>query len=336
MLILTLLMTAFSIVSAVVLLFAYLFFLPHMRKTLTGRIACAALLASLCGLQLMHIDFLLDGTPLFESRLYALLLLATPPAFFFFSREILIPEPSRSPLQAAHVLPLLLAFVAAPHTAAPVAFAIGAGYAVWFTHLVYGMRRHVRRFRFEMFFFGFFAVVAIAVLVLGLLLPYIEPATFHLAYANMTGVAFVLIVAALIVFPEITSDIAEAAALSYASSTLNDVDVDERLRRLDKLMAEDKLYQNESLNLGMLAEALDLSSHQLSELINTRFGIGFSRYIREQRVAEAQRLLAADRSSSVLAISLATGFRSQSNFYAAFREITGEAPGNWRRKLGSG
>ena len=97
-------------------------------------------------------------------------------------------------------------------------------------------------------------------------------------------------------------------------------------------MLDEKVFQNENLNLGTLAEMLELSSHQLSELINSRFGIGFSRYIREQRVSEAKRLLASDDRSSVLSISLMTGFRSQSNFYAAFREITGEAPGTWRRK----
>lgn len=95
-------------------------------------------------------------------------------------------------------------------------------------------------------------------------------------------------------------------------------------------MAEDKLYQNEDLNLAMLARSLELTPHQLSELINTRFGYGFSRYVREQRVAEAQRLLERDRSASVLSIGLTTGFRSQSNFYAAFREITGESPGAFR------
>ena len=80
---------------------------------------------------------------------------------------------------------------------------------------------------------------------------------------------------------------------------------------------------------------MQLSSHQLSELINSKFGIGFPRYVREQRVREAKRLLGEDATSSVLAISLATGFKSQSNFYTAFREITGEAPGTFRKHLQS-
>ena len=95
-------------------------------------------------------------------------------------------------------------------------------------------------------------------------------------------------------------------------------------------MSAEKLYQNEDLNLKMLAEAVGLSGHQLSELINTHFDMGFSRYVRERRVAEAKRLLREDKEASILSISMATGFRSQSNFYAAFRDIAGMSPGQYR------
>ena len=98
-------------------------------------------------------------------------------------------------------------------------------------------------------------------------------------------------------------------------------------------MKLDKLYQNEKLNLAMLAEAMTLTSHQLSELINVHFGKSFSRYIREQRVAAAKELLLSQPDASILAISLETGFKSQSNFYAAFKEITGQSPGDYRKSL---
>jgi AraC-like DNA-binding protein len=113
---------------------------------------------------------------------------------------------------------------------------------------------------------------------------------------------------------------------------LKNVDVEQKLRQLDSLMQDDRLFENENLNLAMLADALDISSHQLSELINSTFGHGFSRYLRERRVAEASKLIADDPTRSILAISLMSGFRSQSNFYAAFREITGQSPGAFRKK----
>ncbi|MEM7366395.1 MAG: helix-turn-helix domain-containing protein, partial [Pseudomonadota bacterium] len=38
-------------------------------------------------------------------------------------------------------------------------------------------------------------------------------------------------------------------------------------------------------------------------------------------------------SQSVLSVSLEVGFRSQSTFYAAFREVTGLSPGDYRKSM---
>ncbi len=331
----TLLLIGFSVFSATVLAFANVFFLKELPMTTFGVAACTALLGTLVGLQLQHFLHLQTGAPLFESAGYVVLLLLGPPTFYFFSREVLTPERRPGLVDIVHTGPLLLFAFLPASVVAPIAFLIGTGYAFWFTRVVYGMRRQKSRFRFEMFFFTLFAALAVVVLVLGLSIPYLDPAHFYTGYAISIGVALLLIVAALIVFPEFPYDISDAAQAAYASSTLGDVDVESAMATLDRLMRADKIFQNEDLNLSSLAAALELTPHQLSELVNTRFGIGFSRYIREQRVAEARRMLESDASASVLSISLSTGFRSQSNFYAAFREITGEAPGNYRKRLQS-
>jgi AraC-like DNA-binding protein len=96
-------------------------------------------------------------------------------------------------------------------------------------------------------------------------------------------------------------------------------------------MTEGKAYQNEGLTLASLAGAVGLSGHQLSELINTRLGVNFSRYVRECRVNAAKTLLTSEPGRAILSISMDTGFRSQSAFYAAFKEVTGQSPGDYRR-----
>lgn len=327
----TLLIIGFSVFAAAILLLAYLFFLENMQKTLAGKSACAALLLALSGLQLYHFGYLLFGADdLFDHRPYVVLLLTAPPTFYFFSRELLLPDPGWSVWQLLHVIPVMLGFFLPVDVVVPVAFTIGAGYSIWFARIVYGMRRHVERFRFEMFFFGFFSILAVLVLLLFVLVPYLDASVFYIAYANFTGVALLLIVAALIVFPEMLEDITDVARITYAKSTLNDINIDAKVRELEHAMSVDKLYQDENLNLRMMAEAVELSGHQLSELINTHFGMGFSRYVRERRITEAKRLLCEDKDASILSISMATGFRSQSNFYAAFRNIAGMSPGQYR------
>lgn len=331
----TLLIIGFSVFAAAILLVAYLLFLPNMQKTVAGKLACAVLLLAQSGLQFYHFGYLMFGvSDLFDHRLYVMLLLVTPPAFYFFSRELLLPDPDWSKWQSLHAVPLLLSAFIPVNILLPIAFTIGAGYSIWVARIVYGMRRNVGRFRFEMFFFGLFAILAVLVLVLFVLVPYLNESIFYVAYANFTGIALLLIVAALIVFPELLDDITEVARITYAKTTLGDIDVDAKVRELEHAMVVDRLYQDEELNLKTAAEAIGLSGHQLSELINTHYGQGFSRYVRERRIAAAKQLLLEDRQASILSISMATGFRSQSNFYAAFKDIAGVSPGQYRETPG--
>lgn len=331
--VLTELLIGFSVLSAAILLVAYLFFIKGMRKSAISMIACTILLTALAVLQLWHWHFLQTGFDLFSSRAYAVVLLTVPPTLYFFSREILLPETRAVFSDLVHLSPLTLGFVMPVDLIVPVALIVGVGYSIWLVKIVVGLKRPVRRFKFELFFFGFFAIFAVLVLILAIAGSRLEPAVFFIAYANTTGLALVLIVSALVGFPELLTDLSAAAELAYSSSTLKSVDVQDKLRDLERLMVDDKMYQNENLNLNLLAEAVELSHHQLSELINTQFGVGFSRYIRELRIDAAKALLRADKTSSILSISLMTGFKSQSNFYAAFREVTGQSPGSFRKPL---
>ncbi len=321
----------FSVVSAAILFCAYAFSFQNINKSWVALSSCAALLTSLSALQVWHLNYLYHGTDLFSLTEYRFWLFLVPPTFFLFSRAFLMPDARNSPLLLLNLTPLLLVLIPDYETAIPMIFLIGTGYSFWIATMIYGLRAQRRRFQVEMSFFVFFAVMAVFVLLMGLAIPYIDHAWFYLFYMNSIAFAFMLIVAALLVFPDMLSELALVSRLSYARSTLGDVDVESRLARLDDLMREKRLFQNENLSLAMTAEAMELTSHQLSELINVHFGMGFPRYIRKQRVEAAKTLLANEPESSILAISLETGFRSQSNFYAAFREITGLSPGDYRK-----
>lgn len=333
MLTLSMLSIGFSVVSAAILFLAYVAFFKNVNKSWVAVSSCAVLLISLCALQLWHLDFLRNNTDLFELANYRFWLFLVPPMFYSFSRAILLPGLKNTPLLLLHLSPLLLNFVPRYELAIPLLFVVGTGYSFWFANLIYGFRAQRARFKVEMFFFGFFALLAVLVLILGISIPYMDHAYFYIFYANSIALAFILIVTALLIFPDLLAELAAVATLSYAASTLKDVDIEASLRRLDELMVATRLYQNENLNLAMVAEAMGMSSHQLSELINVHFGMSFSRYIREQRVREAKRLLAGEPNASILSISMETGFKSQSNFYAAFKEITGLSPGDYRKSL---
>ncbi|MFK8053815.1 MAG: helix-turn-helix domain-containing protein [Woeseiaceae bacterium] len=322
----------FSVVSACLLWLAYVFFLPNLRKSTTGKIACTLLLGTLVALQCLHYQVWASDHDLLADPIYMTLLMVAPPSFYLFSRTVLLPGATLRLWHWLHFMPVVVSFLLPKSLVLLVALAIGAGYSLWFVQFVYGMRRSVKRFRFEMFFYSFFAVEALLVFLLAISLPYIDATLFHVIYAMFTGIALALIVLTLLLFPDVVDDLSSAATLAYSKSTLDHVNVGEISQRLATLMDEEKLYRNEHLNLSMLADALDMGSHQVSELMNTHFGCNFSTYIRRKRVEEAKKILAEDHRSSILSISMMIGFRSQSNFYAAFKALTGESPGAFRKR----
>ncbi len=326
------LLAGFSVVSVLVLLFVYVFFLPDMRKTKAGKLACTVTLVSLSLVQLGHYLHFIEGIELLESRVYCSLLSIIPPAFFFFGREVLFPNVHYRWFDWLNITPFVLSLLLPIKVLPVVAFLFGTAYTFWFTQAIYKLKHESRRFKFEMFFFGLFAIMALAALILGLSLPAMDPSIFYISYSNSIAVAILLIVTALLIFPELLSDILLIAELAYAKTKLQGVDITIKKDELEQLMVNERLYENEELNLSMVAKLLDLSVHQLSELINTAYGLSFPRFVREHRIQAAKELLLADKKISILSISMETGFKSQSNFYTAFKESLGMSPGQFRRE----
>ncbi|MGH1441787.1 MAG: helix-turn-helix domain-containing protein [Cellvibrionaceae bacterium] len=328
----TILLAGFTVFSAAVLLFAYWFFLPDLQKSFCSKVSCTALLAGLSGLQWCHYLYLAEGFDALNSRFYLTLLLLVPCCFYYFSRFVLFPNLSPSLWQCWHFLPVIIGSFLPNDTVPPFAFLIGTVYTFWFARLVFQLRNQHRRFKFEIFFFGLFAFIAIIALGLGLSIPHINPVVFYITYGNATGIAMLLVVTAIVIFPSMLSDIQQVAEIAYAKTKLGGIDVEAKKAQLESLMQQESHYQNEKLGLAAMANMMDISAHQLSELVNTQYGYGFSRFVREQRITQAKKLLENEPKTSILAISIMTGFQSQSNFYSAFKEIAGESPGSYRKK----
>ncbi len=329
--------TGFSAVSAVLLFLAYALLINVPGKSVYSVSACAALLAALTVIQVCHLLYFLGGPEPFTTFPYLLGLFVTPSMFYFFGRWAILPTQPFRAIQLLYLLPILLLFFVRLEIALPILFAFGAVNSLWLGYLVYGMRDHRKQFRFEFFYFGVMSMFAIIVLGLGFMLPRIDHDYFYYFYGNAISFAFAIMIVALVANPDLVGNLFEVARVKYGASTLRDIDVDACVMKLDQLMGEPKTYANESLGLSSLAGEVGITSHQLSELINTRLGMGFARYVRECRVRAAKALLVSAPKQSILSISMDTGFRSQSAFYAAFKEVTGQAPGDYRKaRLGAG
>lgn len=328
---LALLLIGYSVFSALLLAFTHFRESRYQGQGMSRAMGLLLLLA-LSGLQGLHFAWLQWDINGVHTRLYGVLLFLVAPAFFLFSQPLLTPRATgvwQTPWW--HAVPVVVAAWLPWHLALPLAFVLGAAYLGWLARSLYQLRAERAGYRMEMALLGLVFVIAVGVALLGPLHTLLPGKLFFALYATCIGMAFFLVQITLALRPALQEEVRQTVQTSYASTTLNNVDCAGALDRLNALVQGERIYTDPDLSLPTLSDKLGLSTHQLSELINTRLGKGFSRYLRERRVDAAKSMLCAEPSASVLSVGLGVGFTSQSNFYEAFRELEGMTPGQYRK-----
>lgn len=89
----------------------------------------------------------------------------------------------------------------------------------------------------------------------------------------------------------------------------------------------EKPFINNNLTLNDLSEAMRISKHHMSQIINEHFNMGFYDFINKQRIEEAVKIL-EDPSVQLNITETAyhCGFNNKVSFYKAFKKFTGTVP----------
>lgn len=114
---------------------------------------------------------------------------------------------------------------------------------------------------------------------------------------------------------------------------VNDGEVQRWIAQLEQLMTAQQLFKNPNLKLQDLAEAMNLSTHQVSQFLNEHIGKNFTQFVNEYRINEACTLLETNTLLSIEGIGDEVGFNSKSTFFAAFKKIKGLTPAGYQQQF---
>ncbi len=124
----------------------------------------------------------------------------------------------------------------------------------------------------------------------------------------------------------------------YQTSALTPGASDSIRRKMERLLEEGQVFKENELRLDDLAAYLEVSRHQLSQVINEHYGVNFFELINRYRVAHVKHLLADPAYSHYTIIQMAyeAGFNNKASFNRYFKQATGLTPSAYRIKESSG
>jgi AraC-like DNA-binding protein len=119
----------------------------------------------------------------------------------------------------------------------------------------------------------------------------------------------------------------------YEKSPLTLQTKNEILFKLEKIMTQEKLFLNSSLNLGEVANKLSVMPRYLSQVINELKDQNFYDFVNTYRIEEAKKILSdpANNNEKILSVLYECGFNSKSVFNTVFKKNTGVTPSEFRR-----
>ena len=122
-------------------------------------------------------------------------------------------------------------------------------------------------------------------------------------------------------------------AAKYQKSGLKKEDAALLKQQLGRVISDEKLFLRKGLKLNELAEKLEVSNHQLSEVLNQHLQISFFDLINQYRVEEAKKRIKEHPQYTLLQIAHDSGFNNKTSFVNAFKRFEGLTPSQYHKSL---
>jgi|JI10StandDraft_1071094.scaffolds.fasta_scaffold97928_5 AraC-like DNA-binding protein len=135
-----------------------------------------------------------------------------------------------------------------------------------------------------------------------------------------------IILAIMFMKPNLLQLVGFAHKARYENSHLTQIDTADLAHSLIDLLKNEKPYHEPDFTKHRLAEMLDVTPHQLGELLNVHIGKSFSELTNALRCADLGEAIAGKPQLTLLELGLALGFNSKSAINLNFKRMTTFTP----------
>ncbi|MEP2025209.1 MAG: helix-turn-helix domain-containing protein [Reichenbachiella sp.] len=121
----------------------------------------------------------------------------------------------------------------------------------------------------------------------------------------------------------------------YQSSTLSDEDLNQLQTQINRLFEDESLHLNAELKVHHLAEKLEVTTHKISQTLNSKAGITFYDYVNQYRVEHFKKLLTDPKKQNftILGLGFDSGFNSKASMNRIFKQLTGLTPKEYKSQF---
>lgn len=124
----------------------------------------------------------------------------------------------------------------------------------------------------------------------------------------------------------------EVSKQKYKNSNLTDEIKIDYIKKILDFMDTEKPHLKPELTIQELSKHLNITRHNLTEILNNELGKNFFNFINEYRVEEVKKRLLDEKFAhlTIVAIASDSGFNSKSTFNSIFKQQTEKTPSKWR------
>lgn len=133
----------------------------------------------------------------------------------------------------------------------------------------------------------------------------------------------------------LTEPVAAKDASKYKKSGLHSGRLKRILDKVSQLMEEEQLFRQGDLTLEHIVLRTGISRHYISQALNEIAGKNFYAWVNLYRAKDVRAALENHSLDhlSILELSGRSGFNSKSSFISYFKQLTGQSPSQYRKKI---